>query len=87
MMFFYEASLEVVVSVVIGFQYMHEYNNNPDDEVYTKDPLNATTRTTHWVLLYVFAVLYSISFIAVIIIMTRKSEVLEKLIPKAGGIY
>jgi hypothetical protein len=53
-MFFYEAALEVTMSIVLGFQYIREYDSEPGSDVYTLNPSNANTREVHRKLLYLF---------------------------------
>jgi hypothetical protein len=33
-MFFYEACLEINISIVVGFQYLQEYDENPENPQY-----------------------------------------------------
>jgi hypothetical protein len=57
-MFFYEASLEVSMSLIVGFQYLNDYDSNPSGPKFnTINPRNAGTRQVHRILLFVFAVL------------------------------
>jgi len=48
---------------------------------------NAFTLKVHRVSLYSFAVLFALSFLAVIIIMTRKAVTMETMKPRFGSLY
>jgi hypothetical protein len=58
LMFFYEAALEVSISLIIGVNYLEEYAAAPENEQYaTNNSRNLNTRDVHRILLYVFFVL------------------------------
>ena len=58
LMFFYEAALEVSISLIIGANYLEEYAADPENEQYATNNLrNTSTRNIHRTLPYVFFVL------------------------------
>ena len=47
-MFFYEASLEVTMSLVVGYKYLKKYDNSPESaEFNTNNSRNSSTREIH----------------------------------------
>jgi len=83
-MFFYEASLEISMSLVIGFRYIWARDSVAQPE---ESSSNALTLKVHRVSLYSFAVLFALSFLTVIIIMTRKAVTMETMKPRFGSLY
>lgn len=76
--FFYEACLEVAMSITIGLYYLRDYDLDPDNEQFNMvNKRNASTRQVHTILVYSFIAMQAIAFLAVIYIMTRKVERLE----------
>jgi len=84
-MFFYEASLEISISLVIGFKYIWARDSVTQPEE-TSDS-NAFTRKVHTISIYSFSVLLVLSLLAIIVIMTRKAPTLERLKPRFGSLY
>jgi len=82
--FFYEASLEISLSLVIGFRYTWRLGESY--EIEPNDP-NATTRSFHEASCYIFLVLQVASFVGVVAIMVQKPATLQKIQPKAGALY
>jgi hypothetical protein len=76
--FFYEACLEVAMSIIIGLYYIEDYDSEPDNKQFnTVNKRNTSTRQVHRILVYSFTAMQAIAFLAVIYIMTRKVERLE----------
>jgi len=75
-LFFYEASFEIALSIAIGLKYIWVYDSSSHPE---ESASNATTRSVHRVLVYTFFVIQVLSCLAVIVIMTRKIVKLEKM--------
>ena len=87
-MFFYETHLEVVLSVLVGLQYTAEHQQNPESDKYkTTNLRNEDTREIHRILLFVFIALSLVFYVTVIVIMTRKSEVMKRWEDKFGSLY
>jgi steroid 5-alpha reductase family enzyme len=87
-MFFYTACLEITISLVLGYQYLQEYDKHSESPQYlTINTRNKSTRNVHKILLYVFFVLQAIAFLTVSIIMTRKTKTMDEISPKFGALY
>ena len=82
-LFFYEASLEITFSIVIGVGYIWAYDE-ADPAIYAdQDPLghNALTRKVHRTSVYVFFVMLCFGMMTVIVLMTRSEATLERIEP------
>ena len=87
-MFFYEACLEITLSIFIGFEYIKEYDSKPHPE--NESESNTLTRNVHRVLIFVFSGMLILGYVAVIaiMIMTRYAATKsEKIQPWVGTVY
>jgi hypothetical protein len=84
--FFYEAALEIVLSVVLAAHYMQLYYTF-DDPNYSNTSKDLFTRKFNEVMMYTFGVLQVLASFVILYIMTRSKETLERLLPMFGGLY
>jgi len=79
-LFFYEASLEISMSIAVGYPYLWE----ADDK---GTPSNAVTRRAHRVMIIGFFALQVIVYVVIVAIMTRSVKKMEEIEASVGGLY